>query len=916
MLAGPPQLGRSLLIGPDQVPPAPWQGLVEVAASAESPPSVIDRLHQAWRLRERLIIRWSGPLPDPAPVLDKTFHRLAVDEELPGERLNFAVTANAVDLLDGAASFAPLSAALRLGARPAPGLVGEWAGSEPGSRSAGDLAADDLAADDGPVWVDGGPLNLELPSIVEGRIVPRCHLEAGSLRSLGRRQPAGAELAPDQLAAVEHGGGPARILAPAGSGKTRVLTERARHLVNDCGLEPRAVSLVAYNRRAKDEMATRLADVGGLDIRTLNSLALAIATGSGPFRPSGGASAARPTTIDELEVRRLLDRVVPGRRRKKLTDPLEPWIDALSACRLGLRDPEEIESAYGGDVAGFPEVLDAYRQRLAAANALDFDEQILRAIDRLLAEPAARATARSVAPVLLVDEFQDLTPAHLLLLRIIAGPAGEVFGVGDDDQTIYGYAGASPDWLIDYSRFFPGAEDHRLTVNYRCPAPVVEAAVNLLSYNRRRVAKEITAGTAADAGRSGLSILSNGDPHRNLSDHVSSLVEGGAAPADVAVLTRVNAALLPAAVYLQQAGIPVTRPYGLGPDVLDRSGVGAALSWLRLAVGPAQAFQPEDLRMALRRPPRSLHPRVADWVCEQQSIKHLLSLSQRLNKEKEAAAVAEFAADIESLREAVDGGDTTENVLTTIYDEIGLLGAASQLDRSQRSARRAAHADELAALSAVAALHPEAHSFESWLRTELASIPTFEPDRPADAVTLATIHTTKGLEWPHVVVHDVRDGLYPHRLAADVEEERRIFHVAVTRGRESVAVTVSGPPSPFVAQLTEARPPELPWPQADAAGDGPADAVSRGRPAAKERAAPASADEASLRETLTDWRRDRAKHDGVPAYVVLDNKTLDAIAQVAPRSLAALGEISGIGPAKLERYGADILGLVSVTADD
>ena len=917
MLAGPPQLGRSLLIGPDQVPPAPWQGLVEVAASAESPPSVIDRLHQAWRSRERLIIRWSGPLPDPAPVLDKTFHRLAVDEELPGERLNFAVTANAVDLLDGAASFAPLSAALRLGARPAPGLVGEWAGSEPGSRSAGDLAADDLAADDGPVWVDGGPLNLELPSIVEGRIVPRCHLEAGSLRSLGRRQPAGAELAPDQLAAVEHVGGPARILAPAGSGKTRVLTERARHLVNDCGLEPRAVSLVAYNRRAKDEMATRLADVGGLDIRTLNSLALAIATGSGPFRPSGGASAARPTTIDELEVRRLLDRVVPGRRRKKLTDPLEPWIDALSACRLGLRDPEEIESAYGGDVAGFPEVLDAYRQRLAAANALDFDEQILRAIDRLLAEPAARATARSVAPVLLVDEFQDLTPAHLLLLRVIAGPAGEVFGVGDDDQTIYGYAGASPDWLIDYSRFFPGAEDHRLTVNYRCPAPVVEAAVNLLSYNRRRVAKEITAGAAADAGRSGLSILSNGDPHRNLSDHVSSLVEGGAAPADVAVLTRVNAALLPAAVYLQQARDPGHQAIRARPG-RARSFRCRGRPQLAATGGRAGPGVPA------RRPPHG--PATAASFAA--PPRRRLGLRAAVDQ-----APAEPVATAQQGEGSGGGGRVRRRHRVTPGGGRRRRHHRERLDhdlRRDRPARRRIPARSFAASvpagpptptnwlrsSAVAALHPEAHSFESWLRTELASIPTFEPDRPADAVTLATIHTTKGLEWPHVVVHDVRDGLYPHRLAADVEEERRIFHVAVTRGRESVAVTVSGPPSPFVAQLTEARPPELPWPQADAAGDGPADAVSRGRPAAKERAAPASADEASLRETLTDWRRDRAKHDGVPAYVVLDNKTLDAIAQVAPRSLAALGEISGIGPAKLERYGADILGLVSVTADD
>ncbi|MGI9596495.1 MAG: ATP-dependent helicase, partial [Acidimicrobiales bacterium] len=765
-------------------------------------------------------------------------------------------------------------------------------------------------------WADGGPLDLTLPGHLPGPLIPRCQLAAGSLRPLGADRRATAELAPDQLAAVEHRGGPARILAPAGSGKTRVLTERARHLINNCGIEARAVSLVAYNRRAKDEMRTRLTDVGGLDIRTLNSLALAIATSAGPFRSSDDGR-ARPTTITELEVRRLLDRVVPGRRRKKLTDPLEPWVDALSACRLGLRDPHEIEQAYGGDVAGFPEVLDAYRRRLAETNAMDFDEQILRAIDRLLQEPEARATARAVAPVLLVDEFQDLTPAHLLLLRIVAGPAGEIFGVGDDDQTIYGYAGASPDWLIEFGRFFPGAEDHRLTVNYRCPPDVVDAAVKLLSHNRRRVSKEISAGntappTTGGSGR-GLAVLSEGDPQQNLATRVAGLVDGGVAPGDIAVLARVNAALLPAAVYINNSGIPVVRPYGLGPDVLDRSGVGAALSWLRLAVGPAQGFRPDDLRLALRRPPRSLHPRVADWVCEQQSVKHLLSLSQRLNKEKEAESVAEFAADIESLRVAVDSGADTEQLLTMIYEEIGLLGAASQLDRSQRSARRAAHADELSALTAVAALHDQPQSFEGWLRDELASIPMFDPEVRNDGVTLATIHTTKGLEWPHVIVHDVRDGLYPHRLADDVEEERRIFHVAVTRGRESVAVTVSGPPSPFVSELAEARPADRPWPEAD--HDQLAAKPIVKSSGARQRSVPANPGEAALRETLTEWRRERCKSDGVPAYVVLDNKTLDAIAEVAPQSLAQLGNISGIGPAKLERYGADILGLVASTSD-
>lgn len=907
-LAGPEALGRSLLIGNDGDVPRPWQGVTEIKADADAGPEIIDQLHQAWRTRTRLVIRWSGPLPDPAAVLRIPFHEWSVDQETPGERLLFSVTANAINCLSDQPGFEPVAMGLGLGA----------------TVSGPEDTADLVLANGTPAFADGGPLDLDLPASISGAVViPRIHLVSGSIRPMSARGGAGADLAPDQLAAVEHRTGPARILAPAGSGKTRVLTERARHLVDDCDLHARTVSLVAYNRRAKEEMRERLSDVPGLDIRTLNSLALAIATSSGPFRQSGGGSGGGPRTIGELEVRRLLDRVVPGRRRKKLTDPLEPWVDALSACRLGLRDPVEVEQAYGGDVAGFPDVLDEYRKQLAKAGALDFDEQILRAIERLLNEPETRRIARSVTPMLLVDEFQDLTPAHLLLIRTIAGPAGEIFGVGDDDQTIYGYAGASPDWLIQFSHFFPGAADHRLTVNYRCPAPVVEAAVNLLSHNRHRVTKEIKAGAAEPAPSSthGLLVLSTGDPQENLATHVARLVDDGAAAEDIAVLARVNAALLPAAVYLGQAGIPAVRPFGLGPDVLERSGVGAALSWLRLAIAPAKGFASDDLRLALRRPPRSLHPRITDWVCEQGSTKDLLALSQRLNREKEADAVGEFAADIEMLREAVADGETTEDLLETIYTEIGLLGAASQLDRSQRSARRAAHADELAALSAVGRLYPDPRTFESELRAALDAVPVFDPEQPKSGVTLATIHTTKGLEWPHVIVHDVRDGLHPHRLSEDTEEERRIFHVGVTRGRESVAITVSGPPSPFVAELSDARPADLAWPANDEAltlvtsRTGAAKAAAKGSTAGssttKERSAPGTAEEATLRESLTEWRRERCAADGVPAYVVLDNKTLDAIAAATPTNLGELGAISGIGPAKLERYGADILGIVA-----
>lgn len=948
-LAGPERLGRSLLIGPDDAVPEPWSGseVMIASADAEDEPEIIGALRRAWRERRRVVIRWRGPLPDPRPVLDRPFYDLTPDQDIPGDELDFLVSANTVQALDGVTRFAPLARALTLGAEPV-----DQAG-------AGDITtpAGGTATPDGPVWVDGGPLDLDLDPGDGGLVIPRVQLLARSLRPVVPGARASADLAPDQLAAVTHRRGPARILAPAGSGKTRVLTERTRHLVRDCGLAPAAVSLVAYNRRAREEMAQRLDDVNGLDIRTLNSFALAIANGTGPFA-SGTRRASR--TIDEMQARRLLSDLIPGRRRRQLNDPLEPWIDGLSACRLGLRHPDEIEAAYGGDLTGFAEVLDRYRAVLADRGEMDFDEQILAAVTRLLTDPEAREVARRAAPLLLIDEFQDLTPAHLLLVRLVVGPAREVFAVGDDDQTIYGYAGASPRWLVEFDRYFPDAVDHRLVVNYRCPPGVVDRAVSLLSHNRHRVVKEITSPrslspeTAADpesgdddtgatgdddTGATGDDdiVVIGGEAQDALVERVQSLLKAGVDADDIAVLSRVHAALLPAAVHLRVAGVPVRRPPGLDRRVLERSGVAAALAWLRLATAPAQALDPDDLALALRRPPRSLHPRVAEWACEQSSVARLEALAGRLNTERESATVAEFAADVARVRAEAESGNTT-SVLEMVMHDIGLLGAASQLDSSQRTARRAAHADELAAVMAVAPLEPDPAVFEPWLRSVLADGEDHDSrhdgglngDEDGDdgagdvgqgeaapgAVTLATIHTTKGLEWPHVIVHNVNGDLFPHRLADDLEEERRVFHVAVTRGRESVALTTSGPPSPFVAQLRTPRPADEPWPddvdeptpttlvvsdgRSGRAGGGPAERAEPGGPA-----------EAARREALTDWRRSRCRADGVPAYVVLDNKTLDAIAAENPGDLARLGRISGIGPVKLERYGSDILGVLS-----
>ena len=154
-----------------------------------------------------------------------------------------------------------------------------------------------------------------------------------------------------------------------------------------------------------------------------------------------------------------------GRRldRRALGDPARPPQPAGRS-----------KTEFGGDVEGLADVFPRYRAALERRGVVDFDEQIYRCVEVLLTEPEVRLQAQRRCRLLLVDEFQDLTPAHMLLLRLLAGPTLGIFGVGDDDQTIYGYSGATPRWLVDFDAFVPEARHHALTVNYRCPAPVVD----------------------------------------------------------------------------------------------------------------------------------------------------------------------------------------------------------------------------------------------------------------------------------------------------------------------------------------------------------------------------------------------------------------------------------------------------------
>ena len=584
---GPATLGRGVVVlADDPVPPA-WADAPRVAVDEEvlaAPAAVLRTLHEAWAGRRPVtVVLAVDPARLRAPaVLAAEPWTVAPDVEPGLERLQFLVWANTYDARAGAA---PVwwwgRKAERLGALPV-----------------NDGGSGDVVLPDGRrAWVDGGPRAPLDPAALGAEVVHGESVDLGSLHVAPPPRPPTSDLAPDQLAAVAVPSGASRVLAPAGSGKTRVLTERLRHLLVDRAWEPELVLAVAYNVRAREELEERTAGLGAR-VQTLNSLGLSV------LRDARGRS---PRVLSEREVRRELEALVPlGRgKRRANTDPYAPYLEGLTAIRLGLRDPAEVEASHD-DVPGLADAFPRYRAALREAGVVDFDEQVYGAVEALLDDAGLRTRLASRTRHLLVDEFQDLTPAHVLLLRLLALPGLEVFGVGDDDQVIYGYNGADPGFLLEYERLFPGAASSPLEVNYRCPAAVVEGARTLLTYNRRRVEKVIRPGPRADREPEALRV----DRHpteRSASALVELvtawLAEPGTAPDGVAVLARVNSLLLAPTVALGQAGVPVAQR--VGPEVLERPGVRAALAYLRIGADPDRIATP-DLLEVLSRPSRAL----------------------------------------------------------------------------------------------------------------------------------------------------------------------------------------------------------------------------------------------------------------------------------------------------------------------
>jgi DNA helicase-2/ATP-dependent DNA helicase PcrA len=955
VIFGPPALGRgAVVMQGSRLPPswAEWEKLPLGEGELAHPREVVERLHAAWLGRRPLIVelgfdpnRLRVEERHPGPV-----HGLTPDFEFPIERLQFLLWANNYDARSGRLVWWHAVKAARALAHHGVVVGG---------------TADVVLGDGTDAYIDGGPPHS--PDLPGGSLViHRWNAEVGNPQPV-RHGSVSADLASDQSIAVGHKAGPARVIAPAGSGKTRVLTERLRHLVIGTGAAPETVTALAFNVKAADEMKERTGQwfVGrSPHIRTINSLAYDICN------EFGGADRLR--VLNEMDTRRIIETTFEVRRRSN-TDVVAPYLEALSAIRLQLVDPDTAEGNVP-DAAGVGRGFDRYRATLAQAGALDFDEQIYRAIEILVTRPDAREEARARCRYLLVDEFQDLNPAHLLLVRLLSAPSFDCFGVGDDDQVLYGYAGATPKFLIDFTEYFPGATLYALETNYRCPSDVVDGASSLLSYCSERIPKVIRSAQARPettrrdhSSADGLVMLQ--EPQDQLATRTVRTIGGwlaaGLRPTDMAVLARVNSALLPVLVGLSESGIACES--SLTPRVLDRTGIRVALAYLRIGNDP-EHIRIDDLRETIRRPSRRIAPNVIDMLASpgHSSLSDVRRLAGRLTG-GDVEKLRLYASDLEAVRRAC----VTSSIagLRAIRLEVGLGDAVDILDASRDEADRSTHVDDLIALESVAGLHAEASTFEAWLRSVLQPRAAAQP-----GVLLSTIHRIKGREWDRVIVYGVNQGLLPHRLGHDPDAERRVLHVGMTRARvQTVLLADSNAPSEFLEEVRGTRPRHVqPAPPGRAPsersqpGHRPRSRSDRRRGQARhplestqigaiaglhisrggtwgeiveiddsgvvvqvgnlrERVsfgaevtvegklvtlvAPQALNPAGT-ERLRDWRSRVSSTENMPAYLVLSDKDLMAIAAARPRTLGELAGCRGIGPMKLERWGDEILAVL------
>jgi DNA helicase-2/ATP-dependent DNA helicase PcrA len=606
----------------------------------------------------------------------------------------------------------------------------------------------------------------------------------------------------EQRAAVEHGEGPLLVLAGAGSGKTRVITARIGRLLAS-GVSPGSLLAVTFTNKAANEMRERIAETVGPEaaeaiwLSTFHSFGVRFVRAESKALGLG----ARFTIFDQGDslgvVRDLLKRESSADRRLDA----QAILSRISLWKNAMRTPGEVRPRDDEYDEAAASIYGAYEETLADMHAVDFDDLVVKPVLLLRERPGIRHTWRTRFEHILVDEFQDTNLAQLELVRLLANERGNVCVVGDDDQSIYGWRGACVDNILDFDRHFPGAAVTKLERNYRSRASILNVANAAIAQSPKRpYAKVLEASRLGGLPVRVCALPEPQDEAKFVAAEIRKVHKEGTDLADIAVLYRSNAQAKLIEEELRIAGIPY-RVFG-GTKMFDRKEVKDGIAYLRVALNPRDEL---SLRRIVNSPARGLGTQslrqIAQHAGEQRMslLRALRNATQieSLSARAKSSAVALAAAIDHAARGFREGAyaDTARSFLAAV----GML--RDDGDRSPEAKRRLANVQFL--LRSIERLEARAGSDREALQNLLHHIALDSSDdsesEPGREVTLSSLHSAKGLEFSVVFLVGCVEGVLPHARTtdpritdasmADIEEERRLFYVGVTRARDVLYLT-------------------------------------------------------------------------------------------------------------------------------
>ena len=618
-------------------------------------------------------------------------------------------------------------------------------------------------------------------------------------------------LNPQQRAAVVHEGGPLLIVAGAGSGKTRVLTHRIAYLLAERDVTPRQILAITFTNKAAGEMAARAANLTGASARSMWLMTFHSACVRILRREAQRFGYPSSFSIyDQSDSQRLMALVCRELNLDPKFHPPKSLANQVSALKNELLDYETVAArAKGYRQEGLAEAYGEYQRRLVAAGAMDFDDLIMVTVNMLQAFPDVAAEYRKRFRHIMVDEYQDTNHAQYMLVRELVGigeseappdglPPAELAVVGDADQSIYAFRGATIRNIEEFERDFVGARVIMLEQNYRSTQNILAAANAVVAQNPDRIPKNLWSDAGDGPPIIGYVADSEHDEAAFVAEEVDRLAdEGEAKPGDVAVFYRTNAQSRVFEEIFIRSGLPYKVVGGV--RFYDRREVRDLLAYLRLIANPGDEV---SLRRVLNTPRRGIGDRAEECVAALAS-RDRISFAAALRRPddvpglaaRSARAIEGFNEMMASFRAKAEAGSPAGDLAAAVLDQTGYVAELEESSDLQ-DAGRIENVNELVSVAReFDSRFPDGNLAEFLEQVSLVAdadeIP--EGEDHGGMVTLMTLHTAKGLEFPVVFLTGLEENVFPHERSMgndrELAEERRLAYVGITRAEQRLYLT-------------------------------------------------------------------------------------------------------------------------------